>query len=240
MSSIITPNTNIITPSTEILTPEIIAKREIKMAEFKGQVAALRYRILGLARSDKKWFKAHEALEFCLLHHTGWRKDNVTPSAMHQIQLANHAITFLSDLIYPVRAIIAALLHDTPEDTPVSHAEVRDLFGAASEEDVEILTKEYRGAKKDIKTYHADQAKNPVTSVIKPIDRNNNMSTMPGVFKFEKQVSYCNEVREDYFNMLKDARHLFPQQELIYQSLKLSLTTQLRIYDAIHAQGKAA
>lgn len=232
--------TAIITPDTEILTPEIIAKREIKVAEFKGQVAALRYKILGLARADKEWYKAHEALEFCLSHHTGWRKDNVTPAAMHQIQIANHAMTFLSDLLFPVRTIIAALLHDTPEDTPVSHAEVRDLFGAASEEDVEILTKEYRGAKKNIKVYHADQAKNPVTSIIKPIDRNNNMSTMAGVFKFEKQISYCNEVREDYFDMLKSARRTFPQQECIYESLKLSLTTQLRIYDAIHAQGKAA
>lgn len=230
----------IITPDTEILTPEIIAKREIKVVEFKAQVAALRYRILGLARGDKEWYKAHEALEFCLLHHTGWRKDNVTPSAMHQIQLANHAMTFLSDLLFPVRTIIAALLHDTPEDTPVSHAEVRGLFGAASEEDVEILTKEYRGAKKNIKVYHADQAKNPVTSVIKPIDRNNNMSTMAGVFKFEKQISYCTEVREDYFDMLKTARRSFPQQEIIYESLKLVLTIQLRIYDAIHAQGKAA
>jgi (p)ppGpp synthase/HD superfamily hydrolase len=230
----------IITPDTEILTPEIIAKREIKVAEFKGQVAALRYKILGLARADKEWYKAHEALEFCLSHHTGWRKDNITPAAMHQIQIANHAMTFLSDLLFPVRTIIAALLHDTPEDTPVSHAEVRDLFGAASEEDVEILTKEYRGAKKNIKVYHADQAKNPVTSIIKPIDRNNNMSTMAGVFKFEKQISYCNEVREDYFDMLKSARRTFPQQECIYESLKLSLTTQLRIYDAIHAQGKAA
>ena len=232
--------TAIITPDVEIITPEIAAKREIKVAEFKGQVAALRYRILGLARANKDWYKAHEALEFCLLHHTGWRKDNVTPSAMHQIQLANHAMTFLSDLMFPVRTIIAALLHDTPEDTPVSHAEVRDNFGAASEEDVEILTKEYRGAKKNIKVYHADQAKNPVTSVIKPIDRNNNMSTMAGVFKFEKQISYCNEVREDYFDMLKTARRSFPQQEVIYESLKLMLTIQLRIYDAIHAQGKAA
>lgn len=142
--------TAIINPDTEIITPEIAAKREIKVAEFKGQVAALRYRILGLARANKDWYKAHEALEFCLQHHTGWRKDNVTPSAMHQIQLANHAMTFLSDLMFPIRAVIAALLHDTPEDTPVSHAEVRYNFGPESEEDVEILTKEYRGAKKNI------------------------------------------------------------------------------------------
>jgi (p)ppGpp synthase/HD superfamily hydrolase len=230
----------IITPDVEVLTPEIIAKRAIKVTEFKAQVAALRYRILGMARGDKEWYKAHEALEFCLLHHTGWRKDKVTPSAMHQIQLANHAMTFMSDLLFPVRTVIAALLHDTPEDTPVSHGEVRDLFGSATEEDVEILTKEYRGSKKNIKVYHADQAKNPVTSVIKPIDRNNNMSTMAGVFKFEKQIIYCNEVREDYFAMLKTARRSFPQQEIIYESLKLVLNIQLRIYDAIHAQGKAA
>lgn len=230
----------IITPDTEILTPEIIAMREIKVAEFKGQVSALRYRILGLAKSDKEWYKVHAALEFCLNHHTGWRKDKVTPAAMHQIQIANHAMTFLSDLLYPIRTIIAGLLHDTPEDTPVSHSEVRDNFGSESEEDVEILTKEYRGEKKNVKVYHAAQAQNPVTSIIKPIDRNNNMSTMAGVFKFEKQIIYCNEVREDYFAMLKTARRKFPQQEVIYESLKLVLTIQLRIYDAIHAQGKAA
>ena len=223
----------------EGLTPEQIAMRVVKCAEFKGYVASLRYRILGLAKMNPEWYKAHLALEFCLEHHTGWRKDKVTPAAMHQIQIANHIMNFMSDMLFPIRTVIAGLLHDTPEDTAVSHNEVRDNFGAETEEDVEILTKEYRGDKKDLRTYHAAQAKNPVTSIVKPVDRNNNMESMAGVFAMPKQIEYCDEVDLDYFDMLKISRRAFPQQEPIYESLKRSLKIQVKLYRSAHAKGFA-
>ena len=207
----------IITPDTKILTPEVEAQRAVKVHEFKKAIKALRYRVLGMAKAYElinetklaaEWYLVHDAIDFCLVHHTGWRKDNITPSAMHQISLANDAMTFVGGLMFPARTIIATLLHDTPEDTPISHAEVRDNFGSESEEDVEILTKEYRGVKKDVAEYHREQASNPVTSVVKPIDRKYNLKTMCGVFKMEKQVSYCDETERDYFDMMKISRRL--------------------------------
>lgn len=247
-------NQPIVVPDSTIITPELEALRAVKVQAFKDATKALRYRILGMAKSYEmineqklasEWYLVHDALEFCLAHHTGWRKDKVTPSAMHQIALANRVMTFLGGLIFPARTVIAVLLHDTPEDTPVSHSEVRDNFGPESEEDVEILTKEYRGIKKDIEVYHKEQASNPVTSVAKPVDRDYNIETMRGVFKLEKQISYCDETDNpdesvyDFFDMLKEARRRFPRQELIYESLKLSLTRQIALYRAAHAQGIA-
>lgn len=238
----------IITTDTQIITPEVAATRIIKVQEFKDATKALRYRVLGMAKAyelinekalSDSWYLVHDALEFCLAHHNGWRKDFVTPSAMHQIALANDAMTYLGPLMFPTRTIIAALLHDTPEDTPISHSEVRDNFGPESEEDVEILTKEYRGVKKDVGEYHREQATNPVTSVVKPIDRKYNVKTMRSVFVLEKQIRYCDETEADYFDMLKIARRRFPRQELIYENLKQALRTELDLYRAAHAHGHA-
>jgi hypothetical protein len=247
-------NQPIVVPNSPIITPEIEAARAIKVQKFKDATKALRYRVLGMAKAYElineqklaaEWYLVHDALEFCLTHHTGWRKDNVTPSAMHQIALANDAMTFLGGLMFPARTIIATLLHDTPEDTPVSHAEVRDNFGAQSEEDVELMTKEYRGVKKDTAQYLKEQAGNPVTSVAKPIDRKYNLKTMRGVFKLEKQISYCDETDNpdesvyDFFDMLKEARRRFPRQELVYENLKLALRTEVELFRAAHSQDKA-
>ena len=221
------------------LAPELLAMRDKKVAIFKKHVSTLRSRFLGMAKENAEWYKAHLALEWCLEHHTGWRKDKVTPAAAHQIALAHHVMNLMSDLMFPIRTVIAALLHDTPEDTAVSHSEIRDHFGSQTEEDVEILTKEYRGDKKDLRTYHAAQAKNPVTSVVKPVDRTHNMETMQGVFDMPKQIIYCDEVDLDYFDMLHVSRRAFPQQEAIYEGLKRHLHIMVTLYRSAHAKGFA-
>lgn len=239
-------STKIITPEVEILTPEQIQQREINVAMFKRATAALRYRLIGLAQGNKQWFRALKALEYNLSYHTGWRKDHVTPAAMHQITIANHCLTFIDTLIDPIRTVIAALSHDTPEDTPVSHAEIRDNFGPESEEDVELLTKKYRGVSKDADTYHDGWADNFVTSVVKPVDRTDNIGSMCGVFKLEKQIQYCDETvyrflgsKSEVPRGLKHSRRKFPEQEAIYENLKLGLIRAMRPYQLNNAKGIA-
>jgi (p)ppGpp synthase/HD superfamily hydrolase len=240
-------STKIIVPEVEILTPEQLAQREANMATFKKATAALRYRLLGLAKHDKEWYRALKALEFNLAYHPGWRKDKVTPAAMHQITIANQCLTFISDLIDPIRTVIAALSHDTPEDTHVSHAEIRDNFGSESEEDVELLTKKYRGVSKDTDEYHFGWSDNFVTSVVKPIDRDDNISSMGGVFGLEKQIHYCGETVKYFVGSapdgvargLKHSRRKFPQQETIYENMKLSLVRGMRPYQRNNALGIA-
>lgn len=219
---------------------QLEAKRQEKFLEYTKKKAALRYRLQGMATYDKEWYRALHALDFAEKRHPGYRRDKITPNFMHQVEIASHVLTMLPHLLFPVRTIVAILLHDTPEDTPTSHEEVRDVFGVESMIDVELLTKEYRGEKKTPEEYFGEMAKSPVASVGKGGDRVNNMHSMAGVFKLEKQIAYCVETREWFFKMLKEARRRFPEQELVYENLKFTLTTQLRIYDSIHAQGVAA
>lgn len=216
------------------------AKRESLILEYTKKKAALRYRMQGFSMNDKTWYPAIRALSFGETHHTGLRKDGITPAYMHQIEIAGYMMTLLPHVLFPVRTITAILLHDTPEDTLVSHAEIRDLFGLETMLDVELLTKEYRGEKKDIISYFEEMAKSPVASICKGGDRINNMHSMAGVFNFTKQVAYCDETRTHFFKMLKTARRLFPEQELAYEAIKFTLTTQLRIFDSINEQGIAA
>lgn len=231
--------TKLILPDTSIFTPEQLMLREQNTVIFKKAASALRHTMLGLAVANPDWHRALLALEFNLSHHTGWRKDKVTPAAYHQISIANHCLTFMSDLIDPVRTIIAALTHDTPEDTPISHAEVRDNFGSDSEEDVELLTKKYRGVTKDKDAYHTAWADNFVTSVVKPVDRIDNIGSMGGVFMLAKQIDYCDESVNYFLPGLKHARTKFTRQHRIYTNLKITLTKVMRPYQLANANGVA-
>lgn len=239
-------STKIIAPEVEVLTPEQVQQRDTNVAAFKRATAAMRYRLIGLAQGNKEWFRALKALEYNLAYHTGWRKDKVTPAAMHQITIANHCLTFIDTLIDPIRTVIAALTHDTPEDTPVSHAEIRDNFGPESEEDVELLTKKYRGVSKDPDSYHLGWANNFVTSVVKPVDRTDNISSMCDVFALMKQIDYCDETDYHFLGNktvelrgMKLARRKFPEQEAIYENLKLGLIRAMRPYKINNAKGIA-
>lgn len=225
--------------STSPFPPELLAKREAMKELFKKKVNALRNRLLGMATFDPAWYKAVEALEFGLKHHKGYRKDKITPSYMHQIEIVQYLMT-LPNLLYPVRTVIAGLLHDTPEDRNVSHEEIRDKFGIESMVDVEEMTKEYRGEKKDMEVYFGVMAQSPVSSIGKGGDRIHNLFSMQGVFTFEKQVIYVEETETYFFSMLKEARRRFPQQQLAYENIKFVLQSQLRVFRGAHEKGIAA
>lgn len=218
----------------------IIAKRQEKLLEYTKKKNVLRGRLQGMAASNPEWFLAVKALNFGESHHPGFRKDKVTPSYMHQVEMALYALTMLPHVLFPVRLIVAILLHDTPEDTRVSHEEIVLKFGHTCSDDIELLTKEYRGTKKEMDLYFFDMTGNPVASLAKGIDRINNLSTMAGVFKLEKQIEYCVETRQYFFSMLKAARKNFPEQDLAYENIKFVLTSQLRVFEGANAQGVAA
>lgn len=223
-----------------MLEAELMAKREERKALFKKKTATLRHKMSGMALFEKDWYRALAALEFGLKHHKGYRKDKITPTYMHQIEMALYAFTLLPHFMFPVRVIIAILLHDTPEDTKVSHEEVSGVVGAESAADVELLTKEYRGEKKEPDAYFGGIALSPVASIGKGIDRIHNQSTMVGVFTLERQVAYVLETKTYFFKFLKEARRRFPQQEQAYENIKFVLDSQLRVFEGAHAQGIAA
>jgi len=222
------------------MTKDLETLRQEKALEFAKKKEALRYRLLGLAHGDKGWYKALRALNLAEKHHIGMRRDKVTPEFMHQIEIALYTMTMLNTLLFPIETICAILLHDLSEDYGIAFEEIEQETCARTAHEVDLLTKEFRGIKKDPEVYFGELALSPIASVGKGGDRINNQHSMAGVFKLEKQIAYCEETRTHFFKFLKTARRLFPEQELVYENIKFVLMTQLRVYDSIHAQGVAA
>ena len=67
-----------------------------------------------------------EAIEFAAqAHHGQYRKGTRIPYITHPLNVAN----ILLEYGYPEQLAVAGVLHDTVEDTPVTLAEIRSLFG---------------------------------------------------------------------------------------------------------------
>lgn len=176
----------------------------------------------------KGFHKALEAFEFAKQHHTGTRKDKVTPEFQHQIEICLF-ITTLKEVMFEEDCLVVALLHDVREDYNISHDEIEKRFGKRVADAVEKLTKEYRGAKKDPIQYFMDIANCPIASIVKLADRINNVNSMVGVFTIKAQEKYLFEIEEYFLPMLKKARNLFPEQLSSYHSMNFTLknTTSL-------------
>ena len=200
------------------------------MKDYEKQRIALRYWLQG-----RGFTAALEALDFAETHHTGLRKDGVTPEIAHPIQVAAFVRTQILSLRHPQETLCAALLHDVREDHGVGDGEIRDRWGDLVADSVDCVTKEFRGQRRDDVVLFERIGANPIASVVKPADRINNQHSMIGVFGPEKVAAYMGETRQLFLPMIKRARRLYPDQELAYENSKLVLTTQLTMLDALLA-----
>lgn len=188
-----------------------------KTEKYTKQLITLRSYLQG-----KNYYKALEALELGLELATGYRKDGVTPEYQHSIELCLHIMT-LKQVVYEEETHCAALLHDLREDYNLTDFFIRSKFGDKVADAVEKLSKVVHGEKKDMKTYFAEIATCQIASLIKAVDRINNLNSMIGVFTIKKQREYLEEVDEYFIPMLKKVRNKFPQQSLTFYSLLLSI-----------------
>lgn len=189
---------------------------------------AMRYWLQGA-----KWTKASAALELALKHHTGVRKDGVTPEFVHQLHVAHYVRTVHTGLIFPEETVTAAFLHDIREDYDLSDEEIRGPFGDRVADAVEAMTKVFRGVKKDPHKVFAEITANPIASVVKGADRIHNQHTCAGTFKPEKIREYIGETEEFILPMLKEARTLHFEQEPVYENLKFVLKSQVDLLRAL-------
>ena len=198
---------------------------------FERHKIALRYFLIGAG-----WHTAGEALTYAEGIHTGTRKDGITPELAHQVAIASHLRTLAPHLGHQAEATLAVgLLHDVREDYGVADEEIRRRFGNDIADSVDSMTKEFRGVKRDEAELFARMGQDPRASVAKGVDRLNNLDTMHGVFSLTKMAEYVAETRELHLPMLKTARRNFPIQEGAYENIKLMMTTQVRLFDAIIA-----
>jgi len=67
------------------------------------------------------------------------------------------------------------------------------------------------------------------TAVVKAGDRVNNVSSMVGVFKPARLERYVKETVEQFLDRIKLARRRFPDQEGVFENMKLELVNQLQL-----------
>ena len=160
------------------------------------------------------------------------RKDGVTPEFAHPVGVANYVRT-LPSLIDVETSICVALLHDVREDYDVSDAEIGELFGSGVATGVDLMTKKFRGVRRDDVALFEQMAFSPVASVVKPSDRINNQNSMVGVFTPNKLAEYIEETQTLFLPMIKKARARFPQQEPAYVNVQLMLESQVAFVNAV-------
>ena len=175
------------------------------------------------------------AITFAEEYHVGVRKDGVTPEFQHQIEIALHATT-LKGLSNEDESILLQMimLHDVVEDYSVSLMEIEQRFGPVVAKGVEALSKVINGRKKDMVSYMRDLALNPLAALAKGCDRVHNVQSMRGVFNYEKQKKYAQEVREHFFPMLRRVRDVEPKYRQAINNIKSMLENQVQWVEYLH------
>ena len=197
--------------------------------QFDHEKTVLKYFLLG-----KGYFEAIKALGYIeqtnerLPPEKRYRKDKVTPNLHHQIRVALSIIQ-LNGVIDEELCIICALLHDVQEDLHISKSEIEELFGRKVAEIVWRLTKKYINIVKNKEAYIHDMSECQVTSLVKGVDRLDNLSTMIGVFSLEKQLEYAEEAEKLFLPMIKKASKYFPSQIHAYTQISLTMKRQIEI-----------
>lgn len=133
------------------------------------------------------------------LHKGQFRKGNgQIPYIYHPLLMACHALSLgLED----DDLICAVLLHDVYEDCGVN---VEDLpVNDVVKEAVRLVTKD---KSKDTLDYYQDISKNAIATMVKLLDRCNNVSGMSAAFSKEKLVKYINETEEYVYPLLQTAK----------------------------------
>lgn len=144
--------------------------------------------------------------EFAKQAHEGQLRKDGSPYIIHPIATAR----ILSTLKVDEDTLIAALLHDVPEDTSRTVEEIGELFGERIAFLVEGITKlskvhyqnDMEGRQiESLKKLLIHTAKDPRVILIKLADRLHNMRTLNFVTKPEKQIRISRETLEVYVPM---------------------------------------
>ena len=135
--------------------------------------------------------------------------DKKTPYIAHPLMMACHlhALGIREDAI-----LASALLHDVLEDCDVKEEDLP--VGKEVREAVALLT--YRpdpNVKKETlkRAYYEGIGTNRIATIVKIIDRCNNISTIAGSFPERRLVSYINETESFVMPLLESARQTYPE-----------------------------
>ena len=161
--------------------------------------------------------------------HAGVDRDGSdVPYYVHPLTMACHALAMN---ITEDDVLAAALLHDVVEDTDTTLEElpVNDRVREA----VRLVSHNTYGGEKDKEKnkplYYANIAKNPLASLVKCMDRCNNLSTMAEGFKKPKMVKYVKQT-EQYILPLLDVVKEVPAWNNAAWLLRYQMMTLLEAF----------
>jgi (p)ppGpp synthase/HD superfamily hydrolase len=192
----------------------------------------LKYYMLG-----KGYTKALRAFAISKKIYDGqYRKDKVTPTFMHMVEIALQVIT-LKDLLQEEDCLIIALLHDAYEDGFITLAGLRKEFGKRITSDLACISKMQDGTvRKSDESYYYDMSINPRVIIVKGCDRCNNLKTMIGTFTFDKQVKYIDETKHHTLPAMKHGKGMFPALSHAIQNIVGTLNLTCTMVEELHNQ----
>ena len=189
-------------PEKEIL--EITANLSDRLFDEDHQ-----YTFVKASANAHKFYQTLRILPYCRRKHNGQvrkGKDRV-PFVSHPLTLACHALALH---LYDDNMISAALLHDVCEDCDVL---VEDLpVNDETREAVRLLTKSHKGmSDEELHCHYSDISKNKISSMIKLLDRCNNLSGMSASFSKGKMAQYVKETEKYIYPIFTSTAEKFPE-----------------------------
>lgn len=177
--------------------------------------------------SVKNLYQTSKVLPYARELHKGQvrkGKDKV-PYIYHPLLIACHALALGLD---DDNIVSAALLHDVCEDcgVAVDDLPVNDL----TREAVSLLTKD---GSIDKEQYYQLISQNPIATMVKLLDRCNNVSGMAAGFSKEKLVEYIKETESVVYPLLQKAKSEYPMYSNQVFLIKYHMTS---VIEAIKRQ----
>ena len=168
---------------------------------------------VGAYCNAKHLYQTRRALAFAKKKHSGqFRKvghgDERIPYIYHPLLLTCHALALgLED----DDLLSACLLHDVCEDCAVKPEELP--VSEATKEAVRLLTKpeNFEKTDKDEIAYYDGIAGNRIATMVKLLDRCNNIASMATSFSDEKMSEYIIETQKYIHPLMEKARDDYPQ-----------------------------
>lgn len=234
---------------TQFVQPLVVGQERTRssvLQKYTKMKNSMRYWLLAKLEDDPKMLMAYQAFERLIAKefdehgNLRMRKDGITPEVMHQLRIAHHVKSLWKYLLYPIETFVAACEHDSMEDDGVLYAQMKKQYGKRTAEAIQRLSKKFQvdiepvgtevRVQVEMLSLFKSMAECPISSVLKLLDRIDNIRYMLGVFSRAKQRSYIQEVFVWFLPMAKKARLSIPQQEPVYELLKRQLMDLCDVY----------
>lgn len=149
-----------------------------------------------------EWNDTLSALSFARVAHKDQKRKSGEPYIIHPLTVATHAIALgiKEDCV-----VASSILHDVVEDCGVSI----DILPVSdvTKDAVRRLT---HIKEEPLGPYYREIGESRVASIVKLLDRCDNVSTMAGVFSVEKVKQYIGETREYVLPLLRHTKDQWP------------------------------